>query len=105
MPVFTAIAAAVSAALGGGIIGAIGGFIVRAVVTLGISRLATKMLAPDNKNQASTDQGIRLQLEPATDNRVPVVYVSAFIGGWCSLESLVEMFGPMLLEFGLFGTL
>ena len=81
MPVFTAIAAAVSAALGGGIIGAIGGFIVRAVVTLGISRLATKMLAPDNKNQASTDQGIRLQLEPATDNRVPVVYGSAFIGG------------------------
>ena len=81
MPVFTAIAAAVSAALGGGIIGAIGGFIVRAVVTLGISRLATKMLAPDNKTPASTDQGIRLQLEPATDNKVPVVYGSAFLGG------------------------
>ena len=83
MPVFTAIATAVSAAVGGGIFGAIAGFVVRGVVTLGISRLATKMLAPKNDNTASSQdtQGVRQPLEPQTYNSLPVVYGSAFIGG------------------------
>lgn len=37
--------------------------------------------ANDVNNDANIDQGIRLQIEPATNNKVPVLYGAAYFGG------------------------
>ena len=77
MPIFTAIAAAVSAAVGGGLFGAVAGFAARTLLTIGI----TKLIANRSNTTASgtQDAGSRVQLPPATNNKVPVVYGTAYM--------------------------
>lgn len=85
MPIFTAIAAAVTsfaAAVGfsaaaAATIGAVGAFAARTLLTIGI----TKLLANRSGTTAAgaQDAGARVQLPPSTINVLPVVYGSAFV--------------------------
>jgi hypothetical protein len=82
MPIFTAIAAAVTwaaTAIGfsAATAAAIGAFAVRTVLTIGISSLLSKRAG--GNATGSQDSGARVQLPPATSNKVPVVYGSAYI--------------------------
>lgn len=77
MPIFTAVAAAVSAAVGGGLFGAIAGFAARTLLTVGITKLIANRAG---KTAAGTqDAGSRVQLPPASNNKVPVVYGTAYM--------------------------
>jgi hypothetical protein len=78
MPVFTAVAAFVSAAVGGGIFGAIAGFAARTLLTVGISKLIGNRAGA---NAAGTqDVGSRVHVPPASNNKLPVVYGKAYMG-------------------------
>lgn len=93
MPVFTAIAAAATAAIAsvgvalGGTVGAfmimnagaIAAFAGRTLLTIGISKLIANR--SNSKAAGSQDAGARIQLTPSTDNKLPVVYGKAFIAG------------------------
>jgi hypothetical protein len=87
MPVFTAIAAGATAlataigfsAAAAGVAGAVAAFAARTLLTIGISKLISNR---SGQNAVGTSNaGARVQLPPATDNKLPVVYGSAFIGG------------------------
>lgn len=79
MAIFTAIATAIAGALGGGLFAAAVGYFAAGALALGATRLiAKRMLKGMN---AGGDGGGRVQLPPATDNKIPVVYGSAFLGG------------------------
>lgn len=60
-------------------VGAVIKFVVTTALSIGISRLVAKRALA--KAQAGGDGGGRVQLPPATDNKIPVVYGSAFTGG------------------------
>ena len=81
MPVFTAIAAfvteAVIAAGASAFWGAVAGFAARTVLTIGL----TKLIANRTGSSAAgtQDSGARVQLPPASNNKLPVVYGSAYI--------------------------
>lgn len=82
MPFFTLIAAGVTwaaTAIGFSAVtaAAIGAFAVRTVLTIGISSLLSKRAG--GNATGSQDSGARVQLPPATSNKVPVVYGSAYI--------------------------
>jgi len=78
MPVFTAVAAFVSAAVGGGLFGAIAGFAARTLLTIGISKLIANRAGT---NAAGTsDVGSRVHVPPASNNKLPVVYGKAYMG-------------------------
>lgn len=77
MAIFTAVAAAVSAAVGGGIFGAVAGFAARTLLTIGITKLVANKAG---KTAAGTgDAGSRVQLPPASNNKLPVVYGKAYL--------------------------
>jgi len=82
MPIFTAIAAgatALATAVGFGAAAAasIGAFVVRTMVTIAISSLVANRA---NKSSAgASDVGARVQLGPATNNKLAVSYGSAFL--------------------------
>ena len=77
MPVFTAVAAAVSAFVGGGLFGAVAGFAARTLLTIGITKLIANKAG---KTAAGTgDAGSRVQLPPASNNKLPVVYGTAYM--------------------------
>lgn len=77
MAIFTAIAATVSAAVGGGIFGAIAGFAARTLLTIGITKLIGNRAGTNAAG--SQDSGARVQLPPASNNKVPVVYGTAYV--------------------------
>ena len=82
MPVFTAAAVAIAAFIGvESVIGlAVINFAVRAVATVVITSLLTRKLDPgSNPAGASAPSGSRVQLPPATNNKLPVVYGNAFM--------------------------
>lgn len=87
MPVFTAIAAGATALAGAigfsagaaAIAGSVAAFAARTLLTVGLTKLIANR---SGQNAAGTSNaGSRVQLPPATDNKLPVVYGSAFIGG------------------------
>jgi predicted phage tail protein len=78
MAIFTAAAAFVSAAVGGGLFGAIAGFAARTLLTVGISKLIGNRAGA---NAAGTsDVGSRVHVPPASNNKLPVVYGKAYMG-------------------------
>jgi hypothetical protein len=82
MPVFTAIAAGVAAvatAIGFGAAAAasIGAFVVRTLVTVAISSLIANRA--NKKSAGASDVGARVQLGPATNNKLAVSYGTAFL--------------------------
>jgi hypothetical protein len=86
MPIFTAIAAGITAIAGAigfsaavaTTIGAVGAFAARTLLTIGISKLIANR-ATDQGAQGAGNAGARIQLPPATNNKLPVVYGSAFV--------------------------
>tara|TARA_B100000497_G_scaffold17668_1_gene20889 strand:+ start:5817 stop:9044 length:3228 start_codon:yes stop_codon:yes gene_type:complete len=80
MAIFTAIAAAVVSAIGiTGTAATIFTAIGATVLSVGASRLLMKRQMA--KGQSGGSGGARIQLPPATENKLPVVYGSAYIGG------------------------
>jgi hypothetical protein len=82
MPVFTAIAAGVTAlatavGFGAATAAAIGAFAVRTLVTIAISSLVANRA--NKKSAGAQDIGARVQLGPATNNKLPANYGSAFL--------------------------
>ena len=62
-----------------GTVATVGAYVLTAAVTLGATRLITKRAL--KKAMSGGDGGGRVQIPPATDNKIPVVYGSAFLGG------------------------
>jgi len=83
MAIFTAIAAAVAGALtAAGVyatLATVAGALFAGALAIGASRLIAKRML--RGAQAGGDGGGRVQLPPATDNKIPVIYGSAFLGG------------------------
>jgi hypothetical protein len=77
MPIFTAAAAAVGSFFAGITLSSVAAFAVRTIVTIGISKLVANRA---NKTGAgASDVGARVQLGPATNNKLAVSYGSAFL--------------------------
>lgn len=77
MPIFTAAAAAVTTFFAGITLSSVAAFAVRTLVTIGISKLVANRA---NKTGAGAqDVGARVQLGPATNNKLAVSYGSAFL--------------------------
>ena len=77
MPVFTAAAAAVTTFFAGITLSSVAAFAVRTIITIGISKLVANRA---NKGSAGAqDAGARVQLGPATNNKLAVSYGSAFL--------------------------
>lgn len=74
-PVVAVVAAAVAKIT----VAAVVKFVVTTALSIGVSRLLAKRAMA--KAQAGGGGGGRVQLPPATDNKLPVVYGSAFLGG------------------------
>jgi hypothetical protein len=79
MAIFTAIAAAVASAIGligtaATIFTAVGA----SILAIGVSRLVAKRAM---RGSGGNDAGGRVQLPPATDNKIPVIYGNAFVSG------------------------
>jgi hypothetical protein len=75
MGVVSAIVAAVAKIT----IGAVVKFVAGTVLSIGVSRLMAKRAM--KKANAGGDGGARIQLPPATDNKLPIIYGSAFTSG------------------------
>ncbi len=79
MAVFTAIATAIVGAIGiSGIAATIVTSIISAGLALGTAKALGVMEPP--KQQNTKDPGVKIQLPPSTDNRVPVFYGQSFTG-------------------------
>jgi hypothetical protein len=75
---FTAAATAIGFAAGtAATIGAVAAFATRTLLTIGISKLIANRAG--GKATGAQDAGARVQLPPATDNKLPVVYGSAYV--------------------------
>jgi hypothetical protein len=80
MAIFTAIATAIGTAIGlTGTALTIFTAIGATVLSVGVSSLVAKRMA--DQGSGGTAGGGRVQLPPATDNKIPVIYGSAFVGG------------------------
>ena len=57
--------------------------LVRAAIGIGLMRYLNKSSsnADQNKGGSTTPAGVRQQISPATDNKIPVVYGKAYLGG------------------------
>ena len=73
------IVSAIVAAVAKITIGAVVKFVAGTILSIGVSRLMAKRAM--KKASAGGDGGARIQLPPATDNKLPVVYGSAFVSG------------------------
>lgn len=76
MAIFTAIAAAIGLSATAT---AVFTFVGRTLLTIGVSKLLAKRAT--QSASAGGDGGGRVQIPPATDNKIPVVYGKAFVGG------------------------
>ncbi len=82
MAVFTAIATAlVTAYTGAAIVAGTWAAFAVSVIATGLAALTSRALGIGNRGQAQRDQGVRIQLPPATENKVPIVYGTAYQQG------------------------
>ena len=77
MPVFTAAAAAVGSFFAGITLSSVAAFAVRTIVTIGISKLVANRA--NKTSSGASDVGARVQLGPATNNKLAVSYGRAFL--------------------------
>lgn len=80
MPIFSAAAAYISTAVAGMSFSTVASFAARTLLTIGIA----KLLANRNESTAPTgtqDNNARIQLNPATSNKLPMIYGNAFVEG------------------------
>ena len=82
MAIFTAIGAAVVAWAGGvAVLGAVGAAVLGGLVATGAALLTSRLIngSPGAGGGAgAVDQGVRIQLSPDTENKIPVLYGEAF---------------------------
>ena len=82
MPIFTAIATAIVGAIGiTGIAATIATGLIAGGLAIGVSKLIMPRGTSGTSAQEDAVTGARIQLPPATNNKLPVVYGTAFIGG------------------------
>lgn len=91
MPAFTVIGVAVAQAIGGALLGGVAfglsyaGLAVASIVSIGASYITSRVIGGSRNSGAAqadnTQQGGRIQLPPATNNKIPIVYGRAFING------------------------
>ena len=82
MAIFTAIATAiVGATFAATTIGAIAVSLIAGTMAFGVSRLIAPRGSKGTTQQEDAVTGSRVQLPPATNNKLPVVYGTAFVGG------------------------
>jgi hypothetical protein len=82
MAIFTAIATAiVGATFAATTIGAIAVSLIAGTMAFGVSRLIAPRGSKGSTQQEDAVTGSRVQLPPATNNKLPVVYGTAFVGG------------------------
>lgn len=82
MAIFTAIAGAIVGAIGvTGVVATIATSLIAGGLAFGVSRLIAPRGASGGNQQEDSVTGARVQLPPATNNKLPVVYGTAFIGG------------------------
>ena len=77
MPVFTAAAAAIGSFIAGITLSSVAAFAVRTIITIGISKLIANRA--NKGSSGASDVGARVQLGPATNNKLAVTYGSAFL--------------------------
>lgn len=79
--IVTAVAVVAAVVFSGGtaLLATIGKALVTAAVSIGVSRLIAKRA--NTAADAGGDGGARIQLPPATVNKLPVIYGTAFVGG------------------------
>jgi hypothetical protein len=94
MPAFTAIGAAVVSYLGGAaVLGTFGAIAVGAIVATGAAYITSRIINgnPNKGNNSSgASQGGRIQVPPATNNKIPVLYGSAFMNGMITDARLIS---------------
>jgi len=82
MAVFTAIATyIVTAATGAAVVAGTWAAFAVSVIATGLAAITSRALGIGNRAQAQRDQGVRIQLPPATENKVPIVYGTAYQQG------------------------
>jgi hypothetical protein len=82
MAIFTAIAAAIVGAIGiTGVVATIATSLIAGGLAFGVSRLIAPRGSSGTTQQEDAISGGRVQLPPATNNKLPVVYGTAFVGG------------------------
>ena len=79
MAIFTSIAAAVTAAVSAVTWGSVAAFAARTIFAIGVSKLLADRKAKKAPGSISGSAGARVQLPPATNNKLPVVYGRAFV--------------------------
>lgn len=55
--------------------------LVKTIGTAYVVNQISKSIAKDNATDTTADTGVRLQLEPASENKIPVLYGEAYFGG------------------------
>jgi len=83
MPVFTAIGAYVATAVFGLAAGTLAAAVVGGIVAVGAAMLTSRLIngSPDTGGASAAEQasqGTRVQLQPSTENKVPVLYGTAY---------------------------
>jgi len=81
MPIFTAVGAYVAGAIG--LVGT-AATIVGGIIAVGAAYITSRVINGNpnkGKNSAAQNQGGRIQVPPATNNKIPVVYGSAYVNG------------------------
>lgn len=82
MAIFTAIATAIVGAIGiTGVVATIATSLIAGGLALGVSKLIAPRGSSGTQQQQDAISGGRVQLPPATNNKLPVVYGTAFVGG------------------------
>jgi hypothetical protein len=80
MPIFTAAAAYISTAVAGMSFATVASFAARTLLTIGVAKLLAKRQESTAPTGAQDNNG-RIQLDPSTANKLPIVYGSAFVEG------------------------
>jgi hypothetical protein len=80
MPIFTAAAAYISTAIAGMSFATVASFAARTLLTIGVAKLLAKRQESTAPTGAQDNNG-RIQLDPSTANKLPIVYGSAFVEG------------------------
>jgi hypothetical protein len=81
MPVFTAAAAYISTAIAGMTFSSVASLAARTLLTIGIAKLLSNRSESTAPAGAQDNTNARVQLNPSTANKLPMIYGSAFVEG------------------------
>jgi len=83
MPAFTYVASVIASSIGAWALGSFGLSVVTGAIATGLAYVTSRIInGNQNKgNNSANTQGGRIQVPPATNNKIPVVYGSAYVNG------------------------